>query len=990
MLAASTIGYSAMAQQKPYFQQKVDTKIEVSLDDVKHFLHGSITLQYTNNAPDTLSYIYFHLYPNAYSSDKTAYVKQSVENGSTAHYLAKKEDWGYIDSLKFMVNDMPAKMVTTDDADIVKILLPQPILPGMTASISTPFRVKIPKTFSRMGHEGQSYQISQWFPKPAVYDKTGWHPYPYLDQGEFYSEYGHYDVSITLPQNYVVMATGNLETPEEEQWLDELSKKEWPKSAKEDSTLTKRIPSSTTLKTIRYTEDNIHDFAWFADKKWVVRKDTVQVPGSGLVSTIYTAFKPTNASGWRKSTLSVKTAVLKYSELVGPYPYKTVKAVEGSLRAGGGMEYPTVTVIAPGYDVDLNHTVIIHEVGHNWFYGILGSNERMYPWMDEGVNSYYENIVTALPFSDKPKSVYSKLESLTKNLGFTIPMSMHIDQALELPAYEYTANGYGGDVYGKTAAYLVLLKEYMGEASFNAAMQDYFTTWKYKHPQPEDFKAIFKKHTDTDKDIDWFFTDALHSAKGVDFSISKPKWITSDGARMVTLKNKTGIMLPLALQVDSNKELYWINPIQGKTKFGLIEHYRKISVASFIPDYNVSNNVGTKGFRMKPFLGWEATGKQTTWVLPAIGYNVYDRFMLGGLFHNMTLPEKSFQYALAPMYGFGSKTLVGTGMVSKAWYPQSSWLQELDLNIEGKRFSYRRTMLDNIDNPEAQYLKVAPEVRFVFKKPYARSTLNRYLSFKGYYIQEGQYRFDLNPADSLYYPSKAGYSTNVYGRVQFGLEQKRTFNPYSLLLEAQVGKTFAKFSAEGNLKIDYFYKKKAVYLRGFAGKMVNFNGSALDNRRYSFNATYSGWNDYLYDQTFIGRNMQTGLAAQQIYLKEGGMKMPTLMYSNPIGLTNDWMAALNLKIDLPIGLPIQIFADFMTFAKAKEVNPNQSRFLYDAGITVKLTPYLDVNLPILMSPEYTEYKTSILGKNAFGKTITFNVNLDKLYWPRLQRGLGLF
>lgn len=980
LFALTALAYGAQAQTKPYFQQKVDTRIAVSLDDVKHFLHGTVSLQYTNNAPDTLPYIYFHLYPNAYSSDKTAYEKQSVENKSTAHYLARKEDWGYIDSLKFTVNDIPAKMVTTDDPDIVKILLPQPVLPGMTVQIQTPFRVKIPKTFSRMGHEGQSYQISQWFPKPAVYDRKGWHPYPYLDQGEFYSEYGHYDVSITLPKNYVVMATGNLETPEEEQWLDELSKKELPK--KGDSTLTKRIASATEFKTIRYTEDNIHDFAWFADKKWMVRKDTVLVPGSSQVSTIYTAFRGTNAEGWKESTTSVKAAVRQYSELVGPYPYKTVKAVEGSLRAGGGMEYPTVTVIAPGYDVNMNHTVIVHEVGHNWFYGILGSNERMHPWMDEGINSYYENIVTAIPLDGKPKPVNNKLETLGRYLGFAIPMATHTDQAAGLPAYEYTNAGYGADVYGKAPAYLAWLKEYMGEAKFNAAMQEYFQTWKYKHPQPEDFKAIFTKHTD--KNIEWFFADGLQSARGVDFAVSRK-------GNTLRIKNKTGILMPLAVRVDSNETLYWTAPVKGTSELAIPGDFKKARVASFIPDYNISNNSTGRSFRLKPFAGLEATGKQTMWVMPAIGYNVYDRFMLGALLHNMTIPEKSVQYALAPMYAFGSKTLVGTGVISKAWYPQSSWLQEIDLSLEGKRFSGRKAMLYPEDNLIAQYVKVAPELRFVLKKPYDRSTLNRYFALKGYYIQEGKFGFFQNPVDSTYAVFKDGYTSNIYGRLQFGLEQKRTFNPFSLLVEAQVGKSFAKFSAEGNLKIDYFYKKKAVYLRGFAGKMVNFKGNDdFDNRRYSFNGTYSGWNDYLYDQTFFGRNMSYGLASQQIYLKDGGMKMPTLMYSNPIGLTNDWMAALNLKIDLPIGLPIQIFADFMTFAKAKEINPNQSRFLYDAGFTVKLTPYLDVNFPLLMSQEYKDYKTSVLGSGAFAKTITFNINMDKLYWPRLQRQLGIF
>lgn len=983
LLATQACFTTLSAQQKSYFQQKVDTKIEVTLDDKRHFLNGVVSMQYTNNSPDTLHYIYFHLYPNAYSSDRTAFEKQAVENKSTAHYLAKKEDWGYIDSLKFTVDEIPSRMVTTDDADIVKILLPQPIVPGGQASIQTPFRVKIPKTFSRLGHEGQSYQITQWFPKPAVYDNKGWHPIPYLDQGEFYSEYGSYDVSITLPENYVVMATGNLQTPAEETWLDGLAHKELPKPG--DTTLNKKVPSSTTMKTIRYTEDRVHDFAWFADKRWIVRKDTLMVPGTEQITTIYTAFKPGNVKGWDQSTLSVKTAVEYYSKMVGPYPYKTVKAVEGSLRAGGGMEYPTVTVIAPGYDKETNHTVLVHEVGHNWFYGILGSNERMHPWMDEGINSFYENLVTSIKvegINDKS----SKIEKQVSRLGYTMPMATRTDQAAGLPAYEYTNMGYGGDVYGKTPAYLTLLSEYMGVDDFSEAMRDYYDQWKFKHPQPEDFEAIMTKHTQ--KDISWFFADGLHSDKGVDFAVGKVKH-TAEGST-VSLKNKTGIQLPVPLVVDSNDHYIWVSPFKGRIEVPLSGKAKYAGIGSMLPDYNLSNNQNKKSFALRGFGGAERPGKQTMWVLPAVGYNVYDRFMLGLLLHNVTLPEKSFQYMLAPMYSFGGNTVVGTGAISKAWYPSGNALQEIDFNVEGKRFSYRRTMLDNIDNPEAQFVKIAPELRFVFKKPHPRSTLERYLSFKAYYIQEGKYSFDQNPVDSIFYPSKDGYDAHIYGRIQYGLQNKRTFNPYSLLLEAQGGENFAKISVEGHLKIDYFYRKKAVYLRAFAGKMFTFSDDNSDARRYGFNATYSGWNDYLYDQTFFGRNMQSGFASQQIYLKDGGMKVPTLLYSNPIGFTTDWMAALNLKVDLPIGLPVQLFADVMTFAKAKEVNPNQSRILYDMGLTVRLTPYLDINVPLLMSPEYTDYKNSILGKGAFGKMITFNINMDKIYWPRIQRSINIF
>lgn len=975
VFALSTLQLNA--QTKPYFQQKVDHTINVELDDKTHFLHGSMKMQYTNNSPDTLHYIYMHIYPNAYSVDNSAFSKQAVENGSTQHYLSKKSDWGYIDSLKFEQEGLPVKIVMTGDVDIIRIMLPQAILPGQTTEITTPFRVKIPKTFSRLGHEGNSYQITQWFPKPAVYDREGWHPMPYLDQGEFYYEYGSYDVSITLPENYVVMATGNLQTPSEQQFLDNKVKQAIVDSFK--STHKGKIASSEHKKTIRYTEDNVHDFAWFADKAWLVRKDTIAVPKSDLITTAYVAYRPESHASWASSLKATKDAVAIYSEKVGPYPYKTVKVVEGALSAGGGMEYPTVTVIAPG-NGGMNDVVVIHEVGHNWFQGILGSNERMYPWMDEGINSYYEKIVVKAVDTSKKVSILDELQ----DRGFLMPMATRKGLPIGLTSEEYTNMAYGIDVYGKTPAMLKWLAAYMGQEQFDQAMQTYFQKWKFKHPQPSDFEAIFRAHST--KNLDWFFSDGLQSGRPVDFAIKKGKK-TASGITL-NLKNKTGFTAPLAIQVDSSSNLYWVEPFKGKTSLNIPEQFSTAKVASVIPDYDLTNNSTKKSIAIKPFVGLKESTSNRMFVAPALGYNVYDRFMLGVAFHNIQIPERSFQYLIAPMYSFKANTLVGTGFISKAFYPNSGLFQEINLNVEGKRFSYRRTFLDDFDNPRQQFLKVAPELRFVFKKPYPRSSINQYLSIKGYYIEEGQFRFDRSTTDSnMYIPSKDGAVASMYGKVKYQLNNERTFNPFGFGAGVQVGETFAKLSAEANLKIDYFYKNKAIYLRGFAGKMLHFNDDPSNNNRYSFAATYSGWNDYLYDHTFVGRNMQSSLASQQIFIKEGGLKIPTLMYANQVGLSNNWMAAINLEVDLPIKLPFQLFADFLTIADAKNVNPAGSKWLYDAGISFKVMRALNVYVPLLMSQEYTDYKTSVLGKNAFLKSVTFKLDLDKVYWPRFQRSV---
>ncbi|MDQ6757127.1 MAG: M1 family metallopeptidase, partial [Bacteroidota bacterium] len=423
--------------QRSYFQQKVNYKINVVLNDIDNTLDGFIKIDYTNKSPDTLRYIWFHLWPNAYKNDKTAFSDQLLENGRTDFYFSDNDKRGYINRLDFKVNGITAKLV--DDPhyiDVTKLILPIFLAPGESINISTPFHEKIPFNFSRGGYVDKTYQITQWYPKPAVYDSKGWHPIPYLDQGEFYSEFGSFDVQITLPKNYVVAATGDLQNEDEKKWLKEKSKLSFQTETKKiivsnqqikkaidkpKKISTSKIKSSqkikaaTTLnyklqttnpklqpnetKTIRYIQNDVHDFAWFADKNFLVRTDTLKL-SSGKIINAYSFFPPGGNKVWKNSIQFIKDAIRTRSEWLGEYPYNVVSAVEAKMGFSGGMEYPTITSISPmPSEKDLDLT-IEHEVGHNWNYGILASNEREHPWMDEGMNTYFDNRYIKLKYPD--------------------------------------------------------------------------------------------------------------------------------------------------------------------------------------------------------------------------------------------------------------------------------------------------------------------------------------------------------------------------------------------------------------------------------------------------------------------------------------------------------------------------------------------------------------------------------------------------------------
>lgn len=1003
ILALSLSG--AARAQPAYWQQKVDTRLEVQLDDRKHFLHGFETLTYTNNSPDTLRYLYFHLWPNAYKHDRTTFTEQQLTNGSTDFYYSKPAERGYIDSLQFNIDGQQVDYFSNDNLpDIARLDLLQPIVPGQTVTITTPFRVKIPIVFSRLGHTGQSYYISQWFPKPAVYDRKGWHPMPYLDQGEFFAEIGSYEVSITLPANYVVMATGNCLDESENARMDSLSRQPVPDyglgslkqntAAKNDS-LRRRLmnpKSSPELKTLHFREDNIHDFAWFADKRFIVRKDSFAVPGTDQTVMAWAAFLPGSKAWDTKGPGYIREGIEHYSRWIGPYPYKTAKAVQGDMKAGGGMEYPTVTVIDRTITGSDLRSVIVHEVGHNWFQGILATNERDHAWMDEGLNTLYEQKTVAAVTRDSAKQALRRISESEETIAWHELANTNEDQPVEQTSTQFRELNYGLDVYYKTALYTRWLENWMGPERFETAMHEYFDTWKHRHPYPEDFEAIIRKHAQ--QDPGWYF-QGLRGTDRVDFRIRNVRQLGD--SLLVSVKNKSGFRGPALLKAYNDDTAYLAvsEPFTGTRTIALRtpDNWRSVIIAPEVPDNNSHNNIYRRhGLfhharpQLRPLLGFNRGFSNTAWWLPALGYNEYDGVMLGVLLQNaFTIPENRFRFVLAPLYGFRSGTFAGAGSVGYAWFPKRA-VKEVLLQTDVKTFHYDQTEFNVQDPLYARYLKVAPGLHLTFKERNPVSPVTRTLSLKGYWIQEEYFNFRLDPSDSLYKPS-IRQQEKVYGTLRYQHKNERAVNPFSYSLESQLGKDFAKINLEGKVRVDYHAKGKSLYVRAYAGKFFSIGDDPFASDRYYLNTTFSGPNDYLYDDTYIGRNEREGLSSRQVSIREGGFKLATPFYANQIGRSDNWLAALNIATDLPLKkLPLRLYLDVATFSDADKLNPSGNKVLYMGGIELHL-PYdvVSVYFPLVMSSDYKDYLKSIYGKDIFGHSITFKLQLHNINWLKAPR-----
>ena len=501
------VGFGLNAQQS-YWQQQLRYTITAELNDKENSITGTETIVYKNNSPSSLDFIWFHLWPNAYKNETTALFLQ-IKNDSSRSKKLENPGHGYIDKLAFTVNGQPVKTESHSNPqfiDIIKLVLAKPLAPGDSISIATPFYVLLPHYFSRSGFDEGEFMACQWYPKPAVYDKNGWHEMPYLDMGEFYSEYATYNVSLTVPSDYIVGATGTLLNKEESDAYKKIGL-ENSRDRKGKPVLYKPTSSAPT-KTLRYYAEEVPDFAWFADKDFVIQYDTVQL-STGKVIDAFSYYHNKKNTIWENSIDYVKDGVRKYSDWVGEYGYPVVQAVEGPANnSSGGMEYPMITLItSPNAKKESLDGVIAHEVGHNWFMSMLGSNERLHTWMDEGLNTYVQFRYEAEKyransiFGDEIPADLKKLpaDKFLEIIYDAIAKSLPMKSAMETPADKFpNSDEYGLVSYIKTALWLYMLEATVGRDKVDAALQNYFKKWKFKHPEPADMQAAFEEAIGSD------------------------------------------------------------------------------------------------------------------------------------------------------------------------------------------------------------------------------------------------------------------------------------------------------------------------------------------------------------------------------------------------------------------------------------------------------------------------------------------------------------
>ena len=662
------LSWTAAAQSPDYFQQEVHYDIQVTLDDQEHSLEGVVALEYTNHSPQTLPFIYFHLWAKAFERPESAFSRQQLRNGNTDFYFAKDKDLGGYPMVDFLV-DGAALKADPDPVhpDVVKVWLPKALEPGSTMQMTIPFKLKIPASFSRLGHIEESYQMTQWYPKPAVFDQEGWHPMPYLDLGEFYSEFGSFKVQITLPENYVVGATGVLQNAEEREWLEEriVQTNEYLANRASSPAEDTFPASSARMKTLTYTADRVHDFAWFADKRFLVQRGAVQLPDSSMVET-WAMFTHDEEDLWVEAIAYLERALLFYSEQVGAYPYPQMTAVHSALSAGGGMEYPMITVIDKSYNAEYLDETILHEVGHNWFYGILGFNERTDAWLDEGINTYYE-----MRYSER---YYNSVAMDILEPYYLGLVRRRMDQAADTHSDSLSEANYWLAAYDKPAMAWRYLEGWLGQEKFDAGMKAFYEEWKFKHPNPEAVQQFWEDYAD--QKLDWLFQGVIGTTDRLDYAI---KSIREQGDQYVLeIENRGGVAGPFPLtgiQDGVVQKQQWYAGFEGAITVSFPKgDFKRIRLDAdrYLPEFQRKNNeIRPEGLFKKiepinPVVGLKqgSPNKTNVYFFPAVLWNNYDKGMIGFALFNHWQIEKPFEFELVPALSLANSKLGGNGSLS--------------------------------------------------------------------------------------------------------------------------------------------------------------------------------------------------------------------------------------------------------------------------------------------------------------------------------------
>ena len=518
------------AQQSERWQQRIQYKMDIDLDVETNQFVGKQHLVYTNNSPDTLNRVFYHLFFNAFQPGSMMDVRSRtiVDPDSRVGdriFNLKQDEWGYHKINKLEMDGSPTRFKVV--GTILEVDLPNSILPGESTVLYMEFDSQVPLQVRRSGRdskEGIEFSMTQWYPKLCEYDYQGWHSNPYVGR-EFHGVWGDFDVTIHLDPDYIVGAGGVLINADEIGY----GKK-------------KMNTSKSKKRTWKYRADNVHDFAWSADPDYNL--EIYEAHDGTKFHLLYQDGKLATEN-WPKLAKIMDEALRFINARFGKYPYPVYNFLQGG---DGGMEYPMATLIRGERNLTSLVGVSVHEIMHSWYQMILATNEALYPWMDEGFTSF-ASVETMNHLRSKGLIPGEELENPMFNTtrSFASFATSGREEALSTHADHYVTNSaYGVASYSKGAVFISQLEYILGKEDFAKGLLRYFHDWKFKHPNPNDFIRSMEKVSGLE--LDWYKEYMVNTTHTIDYAISD--LVEKDGNTIIQLE-KIGIMpMPLDIVVE--------------------------------------------------------------------------------------------------------------------------------------------------------------------------------------------------------------------------------------------------------------------------------------------------------------------------------------------------------------------------------------------------------------------------------------------------------
>ncbi|WP_299314232.1 M1 family metallopeptidase [uncultured Aquimarina sp.] len=521
-----------------YWQQHVDYTMNVDMNVGNFQYTGKQELVYTNNSPDSLYQVFYHLYFNAFQPGSEMDVRSRNIADPDPRVMDKiskltPEEIGYLKVSSLKQNGTKVKYEVA--GTVLEVQLNKPIAPGEKVTFSMGFDGQVPNQIRRSGRNSEeniALSMTQWYPKMAEYDFEGWHADPYIAR-EFHGVWGNFDVTINIDKNYIIGGSGYLQNPQEIGYGYE-----------KPGTKVKRKGNKLSW---HFIAPNVHDFTWAADPEYI--HDVVQVPDGPVLHFLYKN-KKEYLENWKKLQPKSVELMKYFSSKIGKYPYDQYSIIQGG---DGGMEYAMCTLITGGRNLGSLVGVTAHEMAHAWFQHILATNEAKHEWMDEGFTSYIStlamNEVMQQNKTNPISGMYQGYFQLATS-GIEQPQSTHADR--------YTRNGaYGASAYAKGAVFMAQLGYVIGQKNLSETIKRYYDEWKFKHPTPNDFKRIAEKVSGMQ--LDWYLTDWTQTTNTVDYGIKDV--LEKENITSITLE-RIGLMpMPIDVYVeyiDGTKESFYI------------------------------------------------------------------------------------------------------------------------------------------------------------------------------------------------------------------------------------------------------------------------------------------------------------------------------------------------------------------------------------------------------------------------------------------------